>query len=92
MNFEELKKAAKSETAPETKETQSLIIVTTEDKGARVSVQTATVGVPMHLAQALYSILKDNPEIAQCMSVLSMQSMEKAAKKIEDEKNQAKYN
>jgi SepF-like predicted cell division protein (DUF552 family) len=92
MNFEELKKAAKEDTSPDIKETQSLIIVTTEDIGPKISVQHATIGTAMHLAQALRSILKGNPAIAQCFAIISMQEMDEVAEKIKNEKKQAKYN
>jgi hypothetical protein len=46
----------------------------------------------MHLAQALRSILKGNPAIAQCFAIISMQEMDEVAEKIKNEKKQAKYN
>ncbi len=91
MNFEELKALAKG-AEPELKDSQSVLIITTEDIGPKVAIQTATMGTPMHLAQAIRSILADNPAIVKCINFITTQKIEEEAKKIKNEKNQAKYN
>ena len=92
MNFEELKKTAQQDTAPEIKDTQSIIIITTESVKEKISVQHATIGTAMHLAQAITSIIKNNPSIASCMNFLEKKEIEKAANKSAKIEEQKKYN